>query len=131
MVDSCGTNNFQNIKNMFLRTPFDENKTNIIWKYLKGPKQALLSNDCGVFTTHVFAMYINFRKQQGSQHYLEDISHYNLSMNTLTFGKQGRAHLCHSLHKKQITFNDETIASMSICIESNSLESFVIQQVII
>ena len=49
---------------MFLQTPFDENKPNIIWKYLNGPKQALLSNDCGVFTTHVFAMYINFQKSR-------------------------------------------------------------------
>ena len=123
MADSCGIHNFDYIKSYFRDTPFDHTLRRNTWKFLAGPTQAPSSNDCGIFTAHVFAMYIKFRQIQGSQECIETISNYISHLDEHKLGVMGRQHICKSIANKQIDFTDDSIASMNI--QENQSFSFL------
>ena len=81
---------------------------------LTGPSQAPNSNDCGVFTAHVFAMYIKFGQIEGSQECIETISNYMSHLEPNKLGIMGRQHICKSIANKNFDFTDNSIASMKI-----------------
>jgi hypothetical protein len=114
VTDSCGIHNFDYIKSYFCDTPFDHTLQSNTWKFLAGPTQAPYSNDCGVFTAHVFAMYIKFRQIQGSQEFIETIINCISHLDQNKLGVMGRQHICKSIANKQISSTDNSIESMNI-----------------
>ena len=123
MAKSCGIHNFDYIKSYFCNTLFDHTLRSNTWKFLTGPTQASNSNDSGVFTAHVFSMYIKFRQIEGSQECIETISNYMSHLEPTKFGIMGRQHICKSIANKKIDFTDNSIASMNI--QANQSLSFI------
>ena len=69
----------------------------------------MVSNDCAVFMTNIFASYILFKLKN---YKIIDIKQFILKESPYLFGIKGRSHLFKSIIDKQINFCSELISSI-------------------